>query len=110
MASATPDYKALYERVKRELEKQYKIVESYQCTEEHFFDLLERHFEDEAYRLLWNEVNSLCRDTYIHQHLTEPQLERNIVHISVAEYFPRDTTRDEERAFLARQDTDNEEE
>jgi hypothetical protein len=110
MASAAPDYKVLYERTKRELEKSQHRLEAYYATEEAFFELLERQFEDESYRALWGEINGLCYDTYVMNYLTEPQLERNITHIDVAEYFPRDTTRDEERAYLARQDTDNEEE
>ena len=92
---AEPDYKKLYEKAQKTIDALTKKREAYYATEEAFFEWMEKRFESEYYRELWNELECIAYSHHVKGEITEQQMERKFKQIEIDYYFPEKSNEEE---------------
>lgn len=86
--SAPPDYKKLYERLVKTVDKLSKQRDAYYAVEEAFFVWMEKRFDNEYYRELWNELEDIACACYVREEFDESVMEKKFDRIDIDYYFP----------------------
>lgn len=93
---AEPDYKTLYAKALKKIESLETKRDAYYAVEEAFFEWMEKRFDNEYYRELWNELEDIAHSHFTRKEITEEQMEKQMKRIDIDYYFPERNTEEEE--------------
>lgn len=82
------DYKKLYEQTKKQLDKERQRTYAMNTVEDAYFELLQKRFDNEYYKELWDDLIQIANEHYIHNSIKEEVMERRLKNIDIDYYFP----------------------
>ncbi len=86
--TSEPDYKKMYEKLVKKVESLEKKRDAYYAVEEAFFDWMEKRFDNEYYRELWNELEDIAHSHFTRDEISEEVMEKKLKRIDIDYYFP----------------------
>ena len=95
---ATPDYKTLYEKMVKKMEQMEKKRDAWYAVEDAFFTLIEKRFDNEYYRELWNELEDIAHSHYTRVEISEDEMDRKLKKVDMDYYFPQGNNEEESEA------------